>query len=207
LETHAGGIEVGVHGVLNWTLFFRKSPFVVEIENTGIADGALTALSRMSSRATPPLPWQFKAIWPNSVGTGPVRSRVSARQICPLVAGGKSVAKAPPLGTKTKFFVIGDVMSEPALEVVDHVAGIQCGFTAQPVVFAGCGDPVPRTSTLFWAARGMTPSSNVLPNKNNICSFFIALSLPLRPTRVSGESKSRCHDGVPKVLIHLNEVS
>jgi len=73
---------------------------------------------------------------------------VSARQICPLVAVGKSVSKAPPLGTKTKFAVIGVVMSDPALEVVDHVAGIQFGFTAQPVVFGGCG-PLPSTSTLF----------------------------------------------------------
>jgi len=205
LETHAGCIEVDVQGVLNWTLFFRKSPFVVEIENTGIADGALTALSRMRSRATPPLAWQFAAIWPNSVGTGPVRSRVSARQIFPLVAGGKSVAKAPPLGTKTKFIVIAMVMSAPALDVVDHVAGIQCVLlTVQPVVFVGCGPPM--TSTVFCAASGAAPSS-VTPNKNNIRSFFIALSLPLRPIRVSGESKSQYRNGVSKVLTNLNEVS
>src|SRR2546430_16274341 len=105
--------------------------------NTGIADGAVTALSRMSSRAAPLAAWQFAAIWANSVV--PVRSRVSARQICPLVAVGKSVSKAPPLGMKTKFAVIGALMSVPALEVVDQTAGIHCGFTAQPAVFAGWG--------------------------------------------------------------------
>jgi hypothetical protein len=68
-------------------------------------------------------------------------------------------------------------MSEPPFEVVDHVAGIQFGFTAQPVVFVGCGAPVPRTSTLFWAASGAAPSSNVPPNKNNIRRFFIDCSL------------------------------
>jgi hypothetical protein len=36
------------------TLFLRKSPFVVEMVNTGIADGAVTAVLRMSRRATPP---------------------------------------------------------------------------------------------------------------------------------------------------------
>ncbi len=65
----------------------------------------------------------------------------------PLVAAGKSVSKAPPWGTKTKFAVIGELMSVPALEVVDQTAGIQCGLTAQPAVFAGCGPPI--TSTLF----------------------------------------------------------
>src|SRR5436305_1091887 len=34
--------------------------------NTGIADGAVTALSRMSRRATPPAAWQFAAIWAKS---------------------------------------------------------------------------------------------------------------------------------------------
>jgi len=75
------------------------------------------------------------------------------------------------LGTKTKFAVIAVLMSVPALEVVDHVAGIQFGFTAQPVVFTGCVPP--RTSTLFWAARVATLSSNVAPNKNNNSSFRI----------------------------------
>jgi hypothetical protein len=40
--------------VLNPTVFLRKVPFAVEMVNTGIADGAVTALSRMSRRATPP---------------------------------------------------------------------------------------------------------------------------------------------------------
>jgi hypothetical protein len=118
----------------------------VEIVNTGIADGAVTPLSRMRRRATPPAAWQFAAIWLNSVV--PVRSRVSARQIRPLVAGGKSVSKAPPWGTKTKFALIAALMSVPALDVVDHTAGIQFGFTAQPAVFTGCGPPF-STSTLF----------------------------------------------------------
>jgi len=179
----------------------------VDTVNTGIADGALTALSLMSRRATPPAVLQFAAIVRNRVGGVAGRSRVSARQIWLVVPPGKSLGIAPPFLAKTKFFVIAVVMSIPPLEVVDHVAGIQFVFTAQPAVFAGCGDPVPRISTLFWAARGATPSSNVTPNKNNICSFFIALSLPLRPIRVSGKSKSQHHDGAPKVLIHLNEVS
>jgi len=131
---------------LNLTVFRRKSPLAVDMTNTGIADGAVTALSRMSRRATPPAAWQFAAIWANSVV--PLRSRVSARQICPLVAVGKSVGKAPPLEAKTKFAAIGALMSVPALEVVDQTAGIQFGSTAQPTVFAGCGPP-PRTSTLF----------------------------------------------------------
>src|SRR5437868_321116 len=38
---------------LNPTLFRRKSPLPVDTTNTGIADGAVTALSRMSRRATP----------------------------------------------------------------------------------------------------------------------------------------------------------
>jgi hypothetical protein len=49
---------------------------------------------------------------------------------------------------KTKFAVIGALMSVPALEVVDQIAGIQFGFTAQPAVFAGWG-PLFRTSTVF----------------------------------------------------------
>src|SRR6267154_6468262 len=138
--------------------------------NTGITAGAVTALSRMRRRATPPAAWQFAAIWLNSVV--PVRSRVSARQIRPLVAVGKSVGEAPPLVSKTKFAVIGALMSEPALEVVDQIAGIQFGFTAQPAVFTGCGPPI--TSTLFWAARGATLSSNMAPQKDNILSFLIA---------------------------------
>src|SRR5437868_8864629 len=100
----------------------------------------------MRRSATPPAAWQFAAIWPNSVV--PVRSRVSARQIFPLVAGGKSVGKAPPFVSKTKFAVIAALMSVPALEVVDQTAGMHCGLTAQPAVFAGCG-PLFKTSTLF----------------------------------------------------------
>ena len=73
---------------------------------------------------------------------------------------------------KTKFAVMGVVMSDPALEVVDQIAGIQFGFTAQPVVFPGWG-PLFSTSTLFWATRGVTPSSNMPPQANNITSFFI----------------------------------
>jgi hypothetical protein len=37
----------------NPTVFLRKSPLAVDMTNTGIADGALTALSRMRRRATP----------------------------------------------------------------------------------------------------------------------------------------------------------
>src|SRR5713226_1934451 len=128
--------------------------------NTGIADGAVTALSRMRRRARPPAAWQFAAIWANRVV--PERSRVSARQIWPLVAAGKSVGEAPPLVSKTKFATIGALMSEPALEVVDQTAGIQCGSTAHPAVFGGCGPPF-STSTVFCAARGATISSNRAP--------------------------------------------
>jgi hypothetical protein len=141
----------------------------------------------MSRRALPPLDWQYVAIWANSVV--PVRSRVSARQICPLVAAGKSVGEAPPWESNTKFAVIDAAMSVPALEVVDHVAGIQFGFTAHPAVFVGCVPP--RTSTVFCAARGVTPSSNAPPSRNNIRSLFIAsLSLPLRLVRLWRESKT-----------------
>jgi hypothetical protein len=85
------------------------------------------------------------------------------------------------LESKTKFAEIALVISAPALEVVDHVAGIQFGFTAQPVVFAGCG-PLFSTSTLFCAATGVTLSSNTAPQKDNISSFFIAFSLCCRST-------------------------
>jgi len=197
------GIEVGLP---HPTVPLRKSPFAVEMVNTGVlTDGALTALSLMSRRATPPAVLQFAAIVRNRVGGVAGRSRVSARQIWLVVPPGKSLGIAPPFLAKTKFFVIAMVMSAPALDVVDHVAGIHCGFPVQPVVFVGCGPAM--TSTVFCAASGAAPSSNVTPNKNNIRSFFIALSLPLRPIRVSGKSKSQYHDGAPKVLIHLNEVS
>src|SRR5262249_21317124 len=159
---------------LNPTVFRRKSPLVLDIVNTGIADGAFTALSRMSNRATPPAAWQLAAIWPNSVV--PVRSRVSARQIRPLVAAGKLVGKAPPADAKTKLAVIGAVMSDPAFEVVDQVAGIQVAFTAQPVVLAGCG-PLFRTSTVFWAASGATLSSTMAPQKDDNRSSFFMKSL------------------------------
>jgi hypothetical protein len=59
---------------------------------------------------------------------------------------------------KTKFFVIGAVMSVPRFDVVDHVAGIQFVFTVQPAMFPGCGPAM--TSTLFWASSGAAPSSN-----------------------------------------------
>src|SRR5882762_5736234 len=98
----------------------------------------------------------------------------------PLVAMGKSVGEAPPLESKTKFFAIATAISEPPLEVVDHVAGIQFGFPGgdtQPIVFAGCG-PLSRTSTLFWAASGAAPSSNVPPSKTNIRRFFMAFFSP-----------------------------
>ena len=39
---------------LNPTVFLRKSPLAVDMTNTAIADGAVTALSRMSSSAKPP---------------------------------------------------------------------------------------------------------------------------------------------------------
>jgi len=38
------------------TVFLRKSPFAVDMVNTGMVDGAVTALSRMSRRATPLAP-------------------------------------------------------------------------------------------------------------------------------------------------------
>src|SRR5438309_5722118 len=138
--------------------------------NTGIVEGAFTALSLTSNSARPPAIWQFAAICANSVV--PFRSRVSARQICPLVAGGKSVSKAPPLVSKTKFAMIGELMSLPALEVVDQTAGIQFGFTAQPSVFAGCGPP-PRMSTLFCAAAGATLNRRIAPQKNASINLFI----------------------------------
>src|SRR2546423_6417489 len=90
----------------------------------------------------------------------------------PLVVAGKSVSSAPPLGTKTKFDEIGEPMSEPAFEVVDQTAGIHCGFTAQPSVFAGCGPP-PRISTLFCAAAGATLSKRIAPQKNASIKLFI----------------------------------
>jgi hypothetical protein len=88
------------------------------------------------------------------------------------VAAGKSVGEAPPLVSKTKFAAIGALMSEPALEVVDQTAGMQCGSMAQPVAFTGCG-PLFSTSTVFCAARGATLSSNMAPQKNDISTFFI----------------------------------
>jgi hypothetical protein len=39
---------------LNPEVFLKKSPLAVDITKTGIADGAVTALSRMRRRATPP---------------------------------------------------------------------------------------------------------------------------------------------------------
>ncbi len=67
-------------------------------------------------------------------------------------------------------------MSEPALEVVDHVAGMHCGSTAQPTVLAGCGPP-PRISTLFCAASGTALSSRTHPKMHNIISFFMSFLL------------------------------
>src|SRR5207237_7969844 len=94
------------------------------------------------------------------------------RHICPRVATGKSVSTAPPPESKTKFALIGELMSLPALEVVDQTAGIQFGFTAQPSVFAGCG-PLLRTSTLFCAAAGATLSKRIAPQKNAKINLFI----------------------------------
>src|SRR5258708_11689768 len=105
--------------------------------NTGIVDGAFAAPLLMSRRAMPPPSLQFVAIWANSV-VAP-RSRVSARQIRPLAAAGTSVGLAPPLGTKTKLILlIAELISAGvgfALEVVDQVAGRQCGLLAQPAEF------------------------------------------------------------------------
>ena len=42
---------------MNPTVLRRKSPFAVDRVNTGIVDGALTALSRMNSKAPPPASW------------------------------------------------------------------------------------------------------------------------------------------------------
>ena len=166
-----GKLEIPVVA-LKPTVFFRKSPSAVEIVNTGIVDGALTAESRMSRRATPPASLQLSAICANSVGLG--RSRLSARQIRPLVAAGKSVSTPPPFGTKTKFAVIFVLMFAGvglAFEVVDQVTRIQCVTgEIQAVMFDGCGPP-PRTSTVFWAARGAMPTSNMLAHKN--ISFLI----------------------------------
>jgi hypothetical protein len=39
---------------LNPEVFLKKFPFAVDMTNTGIAAGAVTALSRMRRRATPP---------------------------------------------------------------------------------------------------------------------------------------------------------
>src|ERR1700752_1500200 len=86
------------------TVFLRKSPSVRAMVNTGIVDGALAAPALMSRRAIPPPSLQLVAIWANRVGAP--RSRVSARQIRPLAAGGTSVGKAPPLGTKTKLILL-----------------------------------------------------------------------------------------------------
>jgi hypothetical protein len=71
-------------------------------------------------------------------------------------------------------------MSVPPLEVVDQVAGMQFGFTAQPVMFVGCGPP-PRTSTLFWASAVELASTTA--EQNNIVSFRMSFSLrqPLNP--------------------------
>src|SRR5437868_12303687 len=111
---------------LNPTVFRMKSPLPVEIVNTGMAEGAVTPLSRTSRSEVPPAAWQLAAICAKRVA--PVRSRVSARQMRPLVAAGKSVSTAPPLGTKTILDEIGEPMSEPAFEVVDQTAGTHCGF-------------------------------------------------------------------------------
>src|ERR1051325_2031747 len=119
----------------------------------------------------PPAAWQFVDIWANSVV--PARSRVSARQIRPLVAAGKSVGEAPPLVSKTKFAAIIDVMSLPALDVVDHVARMQCEFTAHPEVLTGWG-PLFSTSTVFCATREATLSSNdKAPQVRYGSTFFI----------------------------------
>ena len=67
----------------------------------------------------------------------PTRCELPGRDI----PDGKSVGKAPSLESKTKFAVIGVLMSDPALEVVDQITEIQFGFTAQPIVLAGCGPP------------------------------------------------------------------
>jgi hypothetical protein len=47
------GIEVGLP---HPTVFLKKSPFAVDMVNTGIPDGAVAAPSLMSRRATPPAP-------------------------------------------------------------------------------------------------------------------------------------------------------
>jgi hypothetical protein len=60
-----------------------------------------------------------------------------------------------------------------ALEVVDQVAGRQCGLMAHPAVFVGCG-PLLRISTLFWATSVVMPSMNTTPISNNDLSFFMA---------------------------------
>jgi hypothetical protein len=77
-------------------------------------------------------------------------------------------------------------MSAPPLEVVDQIAGIQFGFTAQPVVFVGCGPP-PRTSTVFCANAVGMANHNTVAEQNTIVSFRIFLSLRQRRLRaVSG---------------------
>src|SRR5258708_10505295 len=68
-----------------------------------------------------------------------------------------------------------------AFEVGDQVAGMG------PV--GGWGPP-PRTSTLFWAASGVTPSSNVPAHTNTVRSFLIGLSCLIGPIRITRESES-----------------
>jgi hypothetical protein len=158
------------------TLFRRKSPSLVDIVNTGIVEGAFAAPLFMSKSAIPPPALQLAAIWANSVGV--LESRVSAKQIRPLAAGGTSVGEPPPLGTKTKLLLIAALMSAGvglAFEVVDQVAGIHFGLTAQPAVFAGWG-PLFRISTLFWAAIGATVHSKMPAHHNNASNFFIGPS-------------------------------
>src|ERR1051326_269980 len=137
-----------------------------------MAAGAVTAASRMSSRATPPAAWQLVEICANNVV--PVRSRVSAKQILFRVAAGKSVGEAPPLVSKTKFAVIAVLISEPPLEVVAHVAGMHCGFATQPEVLVGCAPP--RTSTVFCAKTGAAASVNKPARKIKAINLLIASS-------------------------------
>jgi hypothetical protein len=100
------------------------------------------------------------------------------------------------LVSKTKFVVIDELMSVPALEVVDQTAGIHCGFAAQPAVFAGCG-PLFNTSTLFWAARGATVVSNMAPKKDNNGTFFIASPYAVARLRNAAVTSEVAADLVP----------
>src|SRR5215471_8127330 len=110
---------------LDPTLFSKNFPSGPLMANTGMVAGALIfwlARSKIST-ATAPMALQLAAIWPNSVGAGVCAE--STKQICPFTAGGTSVGRAAPSGTKTKCATIGALISAGvglAFEVDDQTA-------------------------------------------------------------------------------------